>query len=159
MTKATAEWADLSMQVHIDASPEKVWAGLTEQMSDWWPADFYAGGQDGERKIEIEAWPGGRMFETWNNGGGNLWGTVIFINPNHALQIHGSLFPNWGGPTACFQSWELKADGEGTSLTFSESSVGRVSDEGMREKDKGWQFLWQTLKAHVEGKAPPAWED
>ena len=159
MSRKAAELGDINMQMHVDASPEDVWASLTESIGEWWPADFYAGGEEGARSFTLESWPGGRMFEAWENGGGALWGTVVCVEPNHRLQVHGSLFPNWGGPTEWFGTWELKAEEGGTLLSFNEGSIGRLSDSGAEEKDKGWQFLCRSLKAHAEGAAPPAWED
>ena len=48
--------AQLSMQIEIDASVEKVWDTLTDKIGDWWPADFYAGGKTAARSFAIEAW-------------------------------------------------------------------------------------------------------
>ncbi len=147
------------MQLDIAAPVERVWQALTSDIGQWWPAEFYAGGEAGTRNFELEAWPGGRMFESWDNGGGVLWGTVICIDPNVTLQVLGTTFPNWGGPSEWFGTWALSPSDEGTTLKFSESTIGRVSDAGIAEKDVGGQFLWNTLKAHIEGQPAPAWPD
>ena len=98
------------------------------------------------------------MMEAWGDGGGVLWGTVISYEANVRLQILGSLFPNWGGPSQSFGTWDLETAGTGTVLRYSEHSVGRVSDSGAEEKTVGWQFLHDSLKAHVERTAAPTWE-
>ncbi len=154
-----AEIAQFSLETVIDASPERVWAALTDDIGKWWPAEFYAGGVNGARNFVLETHPGGRMFEQWDNGGGVLWGTVICAEPNARLQVLGAVFPNWGGPTQWFGTWELESQDNGTLLKFSESDVGRVSDAGVAEKDKGWTFLWNSMKAFVEGGTPPVWQD
>ena len=159
MNKQAAEIVQINMELGIDKSPEQVWTALTQGIGDWWPADFYAGGEEGGRDFTLEAWPGGRMFESWADNGGVLWGTVVTVEPNVRLQVLGVVFPNWGGPTQWYGTWELKAQDGGTLLTFSEVAVGRVSDEGAAEKDKGWQFLWANLKAHLEGGPAPAWPE
>jgi len=70
------------------------------------------------------------------------------------------VFPNWGGPSIWFGSWELKADGAVTILSFSESTVGRVSDSYVAEKEKGWNFLFGgALKPYVEGTPAPEWPE
>ena len=151
--------SSLEMEIEIQASLSDVWIALTENIGEWWPAEFYAGGEPGARTFSIEMTPGGRMMESWNDGGGVLWGTVINIEPNSQLQVQGSTFPAWGGPTQWFGTWKLVSMGEKTLLKFSEHAIGRVSDAGIQEKDKGWRFLWDTLRSHVEGKPPPKWVD
>ncbi len=159
MTIQTAHIGQLTMQVQIAAPPHKVWQALTENIGQWWPAEFYAGGAAGERNFSLETFPGGRMLEQWDGGGGVLWGTVVCIDPNVRLQVLGTTFPNWGGPSQWYGSWDLTKTDQGTELVFSESALGRVSQDGLAEKDKGWKFLWLTLKAHTEGTPPPAWAD
>ncbi len=151
METHAAQIATVSMKISIGAPPKKVWRALTAEIGQWWPADFYAGGTHGQRNFTIEQQPGGRMFESWDSGGGLLWGTVVGIDPEKSLQVLGHLFPGWGGPSEWYGSWTLSQSGTRTILEFTESSLGKLSADGMDEKDKGWQFLWATLKAHVEG--------
>ena len=68
------------------------------------------------------------MYEAWDGGGGILWATVVAVDPGKLLQVTGTTFPNWGGPSIWLGSWELAADETETILKFSESSVGRTSD-------------------------------
>lgn len=153
-----AQIVSFSLETKINAPPEKVWAALTDRIGEWWPADFYAGGEDGKRNYVLEAHPGGRMYEDWGDGSGNLWATVIGVQPNELLQVVGHVLPNWGGPTQWYGTWKLKGDASGTTMSYSESDVGRVSAEGSAEKDKGWSFLWASMKAYIEGTPPPVWE-
>ncbi len=159
MDISTAQYATIEMAISIDATPADVWRALTDDIGQWWPDDFYAGGQVGKRGYELETEPGGRMYEHWDGGGGVLWGNVVSIDPMKSLQILGHQFPNFGGPSQWYGSWRLEGEGQSTTLHFSEAALGRVSPEGMHEKDKGWRFLWRTLKAHVEGTPKPAWGD
>lgn len=66
MTKQVAEIAAIDMEVEIAAPPAQVWSALTENIGEWWPAEFYAGGEAGKRSFTLESVPGGRMVETWN---------------------------------------------------------------------------------------------
>lgn len=159
MTVQESSIADLKMEVEIDAPRNAVWVLLTEKIGDWWPAEFYAGGEPGSRSFSLEPTPGGRMMETWEGGGGVLWGNVVGIEPNALLQVLGSTFPAWGGPNQWYGTWELSSLGDKTVLRFSEFVVGRVSDAGVEEKDKGWRFLWAVLKAEAEGSPMPEWSD
>lgn len=157
MNKSTAMVAELSMTIDIAAPAQSVWKALTDDIGKWWPADFYAGGTAGERKYVLEARPGGRMYESWDSGGGVLWATVATVDPNVKLQVAGTSFPEWGGPATWLGTWTLEASDGGTRLVFSESTIGHLTEAGLAEKDKGWQFLWRNLKAFVEGAPPPAW--
>ena len=159
MTIQAAEIAQLTMETDINAPPETVWKALTEDIGKWWPADFFAGGVEGKRTYILEARPGGKMFEVWDGGGGVLWGTVVNVEPNVSLQVLGALFPNWGGPSQWYGTWKLRSHDGGTKLTFSESSIGKISDGYDGEKTQGWTFLWNSMKAFVEGAPPPTWQD
>lgn len=159
MNETEARVATLQMAVDIDAPVEAAWKALTANMNEWWPESFFGGGTEGQRRVVLEAEPGGRMYEEWQGGGGLLWGTVVTVEPQKMLQILGHQFPNWGGPSAWYGTWEFSASGDGTRLQFSESAVGRLPDGYMADKDKGWNFLWATLKAHLEGTAAPEWSD
>jgi uncharacterized protein YndB with AHSA1/START domain len=145
------------MDVTIAGSADEVWKALTEKIGEWWPDDFYAGGATGKRGFQLDAEPGGRMYEHWEGGGGALWGTVVAYEPEKSLQVLGHLFPNWGGPCQWYGTWQLRTDGDQTKLSFSETALGLISETGMEEKDKGWRFLWASLKAHVEGSPAPSW--
>ena len=162
MTLPTTPASILETQlgIRIHGSRAKVWQTLTEDIGAWWPAEFYAGGEPDKRSYHLEAAPGGRMYEAWEGGGGVLWGTVVAVEPGKRLQIMGSTFPNWGGPSLWFGTWTLGTDGDDTVLTFAESTFGKVSDSLAEQKDKGWQFLLgAALKSRVEGRPAPAWED
>ncbi len=155
----TAAISEIHLETHIEDSPDRVWQALTDDIGAWWPAEFYAGGEPDSRSYHLEAEPGGRMYEQWADGG-LLWGTVSTVAPGTRLQIVGATFPDWGGPSMSFSTWELEADDEGTVLRFSLSTMGRISEADAAEKEKGWRFLLAgTLKAYVEGTPPPQWED
>ncbi len=157
MATQPAQIRTLTLQIMIDAAPAAVWQGLTDDIGRWWPADFYSGGEPGQRGFTLDAAPGGQMVETWDNGGGVLWGTVVAMDPQQSLRVLGHLFPGWGGPSQWYGSWTLQAAGKQTQLEFSETSMGLLSDDGLEETTKGWEYLWRNLKAHVEGQPAPAW--
>jgi uncharacterized protein YndB with AHSA1/START domain len=160
MTETTAAViAESQMEVEISGSAEAVWNALTEDIGAWWPADFYAGGRKGERSYHLEARLGGRMYESWADGGGVLWGTVVTLAPHKQLQVTGSTFPAWGGPSVWFATWDLEETGEATTVRFSENTLGRFSEEQAAGNRKAWRYLFGVaLKAHVEGTPVPAWE-
>ncbi len=155
---ATDTSAEIQLEVQIAATPETVWEALTHKAGEWWPAEFYIGGEEGKRSYRLEAWPGGRVYEEWDDGGGLLWGQVCTAVPNQTLQVTGHSFPDWGGPSIMFATWKLSASGDGCTLHFSERALGETPEHYAAEKDKGWRFLMDVMKAYIEGTTPPEWE-
>ncbi|MGB5345860.1 MAG: SRPBCC domain-containing protein [Woeseia sp.] len=159
MTDDVAKISALRLEISIAAPPAAVWQSLTTDIGAWWPAEFYAGGVEGKRTFRLEAKPGGHMREDWQDGGGVLWATVVMVEPRVRLQVIGYAFPGWGGPSQWFGNWELRANGTGTRLKFQEHAIGRVSGSLLEEKEKGWRFLWDVMKARLEGTRAPVWSD
>jgi hypothetical protein len=89
-----------------------------------------------------------------------MWGQVVTVDRPRKLEVIGYAFPQWGGPSTWLGTWDLQADGNVTVVRFSESAVGRITEEYGADKEKGWRFLFDgALKAYVEGTEPPVWQD
>jgi len=160
MTQDSARIASLTIETRIAAPPEAVWTALTDDISAWWPAEFYTGGDEDTRRFVLEARPGGRMYEDWGDGQGLLWATVNTVNKGSSLQVWGVAYPGWGGPSMLLGDWHLEPNDDGTLVRYTESSFGAVTEGNQESKDKGWRFLLDgALKAHLEGTPPPVWED
>jgi len=158
MTKMeNAKIAESVWEVEIAAEPDKVWEGLTKRIDDWFPEDGYACGEPGDHSFHLDPVPGGQWIERWS-GGGILWGTVMAATPGSMLQVQGSTFPNWGGPSIWFGTWELTPKEGGTALRFHETTIGHLTDEVRQSTDGGWTFLTNCLKAYLEGAPQPKWE-
>lgn len=157
----SARIIDLSLEVHIKADAGTVWQALTDDIGNWWPGPFFCGAggaSSGPPSFKLEAHPGGRMWEDWGAGDGLLWATVVNVVGGKTLELSGTIGPAWGGPNTWFGGFSLEADGAGTKVRFAESGFGRVSEQGAAEKDKGWRFLLETLRSHLEGGEAPSWE-
>lgn len=161
LNSADLRVADLSLEVQIAAAPSTVWNALTDDIAAWWPSLFYcgSGSGDGSRSFILEARPGGRMWEDWGAGEGLLWATVVNVVRERTLEMTGTIGPAWGGPATWYGGFALEADGDGTKVRFSESGFGRIADPTLAEKEKGWRFLLESMRAHVEGNQPPQWAD
>ena len=144
---------EIRLELEIDASPARVWTALTDGIGEWWPAEFYSGGEDGHRTTSLDPSPGGLMKEIWEGGGGLVWGTVVAVEPEKKLQIQGTTFPDWGGPNVWFGTWSLEAIDGGTRLGFTESAIGKSAAS---QKLAGWEFLMGALRHHVHGTPCPA---
>lgn len=160
MTDELARTDKVTVETVIAADPAAVWRALTDDIDAWWPEAFYTGGDAATRRYVVEARPGGRMYEDWGDDQGLLWAVVNTVQKPSLLQIWGVAFPGWGGPSLLTGTWSLEADGSGTRLRFTEATVGKLSESHMRSKEKGWTFLFDgALKAHLEGRPVPTWED
>ena len=152
---APAHVAEIAFEVAIRATPHAVWQALTDDIGRWWPGPFYCGSGQGPRRFQLEARPGGRMWEDHGNGDGLLWGTIVNVKNAALLEIAGT---GWG-PATWLGRFELTATATGTKLRFSESAFGRLDASTMQQKDKGWRFLFDgCLRAHLEGSKPPEWD-
>ena len=158
MTEATGDSTNvITVETRIAASPETVWRALTENIDEWWKG--YGGGEEGRRSFHLDARPGGKMYEQYDDGGGLLWGTVCTVMPQAKLQVVGHNFPEWGGPNLWFGTWQLEAADDGCRLRFTEHSIGEISDIWQARHQEGWSYLFDgVLKAHLEGRPLPEFE-
>jgi uncharacterized protein YndB with AHSA1/START domain len=141
--------AQYEFSIDIEASRERVWRGLTDQLGSWWLPDFHMLGADSIVTLEPHA--GGRLFEQ-NNDQHLLWYTVIAIQKNESLDLVGYINAKFGGPATTMLNATLAGQGTNrTVLRISDSLYGRVSDGLVNSLDTGWQMLFNNgLKAFVE---------
>ena len=159
ITTKSPSIADVRTEVTIAASAKETWEALTTRIGDWWPAEFYCGGGQGQPRMILEAKPGGRMAEEWDDGDGLLWGTVVAVQKYKSLQASAVIGPSFGGPHTIFVEFAIEATDKGCVVRHRETAHGFIAEGNVAEKEKGWSFLLQTLKAHLEGVAAPQWQD
>lgn len=155
---------DIQLEVTIAAPIEAVWRALVDDIGTWWPTAFYCLPGDPaaapQRTFKLEARPGGRMWEDWGADNGLVWGHVVQVVKPRLLDVTGTMGLAWGGPSTFYGSFQLEAAGDDTRLRFGESAYGRIPDNQIAEKEKGWRFLLDgALRAHCEGKPAPLWTD
>ncbi len=96
-----ARCARFEMSIIIDATRERVWRGLTDQLHAWWLPDFHMLGE--ESKITFEPFAGGRLFET-AGGRSLLWYTVLSYDPLKSMEWSGFCTAKYGGPATTLLS-------------------------------------------------------
>ncbi len=140
----------LELEIPIDASREKVWRMLTEEVHQWWPRDFYA--TSNPKSIRFETKLGGRLYEESVDGGGVTWYTVIAVTPGVSVDLAGHLTTAFGGPSQTLLRLALREEGDRTVLELSDAVVGNVGDRTAATLEEGWRALFETgLKQFVEG--------
>lgn len=139
----------IHLEIPIKATIEKVWDCLIKDVNLWWRKDFYTSSKT--RRFIIEAKVGGRMYEDYGNEEGLLWANVIGIDSPNSIEFKGHLTPQFGGPAISFIKLSLKADGEGTVLTLSDTVLGEVSEKNKKELTAGWKLIYEDgFKNYVE---------
>lgn len=153
VTKREFEVHGVVVEVRIAAPPERVWRAIVDEIGSWWHRDFRVGPEP--RRFRVEARIGGVMGETWGEGEGLVWATVIGVRRGVELQMAGVLAPAFGGPANLHATWTLAADGGGTLLRFEETTWGAASAQTSAHLDVGWKFLLgRCLKQWVETGRP-----
>jgi DNA-binding transcriptional ArsR family regulator len=147
--KADFGVAQVELEVPIKARPARVWQALVGETSRWWLKDFYT--SPAAKGFVIEPKLGGRVYEDWGDGAGQVWYTVIGLDPQKSLLLLGHLTPAFGGPATTMLRLDLAAAGKGTRLGLSDTIFGRVGDEKLTQTRQGWTMLFDGgLKAYVE---------
>jgi len=152
-TKNSISLADITQLVEMDASPERVFTALTENVARWWSHVTYE--TQGRPALQLEPHAGGRFFEH-SAKNERLYALVTRIDPPNKLTLQGAM-----GMSGCVfgtVAFELEARGKGTSLKMSHVVMGQVDDEQVAMYRGGWgSLLTDGLKPYVEhGKE--AWE-
>src|SRR6516164_5475288 len=132
---------EVGLEIRIDASPETVFALLTEplQMKTWFA-----------ELVEAEARPGG-VFRLSGPAGVSIEGTYLEVIPNRKVVF------TWGGveglkPGQSTVEFLLEPVGEGTLVYLRHYGLPRPSIESHRS---GWIYSGLVkLKDAAEGRAP-----
>ena len=109
--------------IAIKAPPARVWAVLTTP-DDWWSRDhrWFRGST-----LSLDLQAGGCWCETANGGRTARHLETILVEPGAKLILHGVLGPLMDQGVTGSAVFELKAEGEGSLLTWSYSVGGYTS--------------------------------
>src|SRR5882672_11327630 len=140
----------VELNIEIDASREKVWNAIIDDIGIWWPRDFYACADT--KSFVIEPRVGGRLYEDAGDGNGVLWYTIIAIEATKSMNLAGYLAPPYAGPATTLLRLELESTAkQKTTLKVSDSVFGNVDESSVASLDAGWRALFADgLKKFVE---------
>ncbi|WCK52557.1 metalloregulator ArsR/SmtB family transcription factor [Aneurinibacillus sp. Ricciae_BoGa-3] len=145
-TKLAFGTFQIEQEVMIEASPQRVFNGLTEEINDWW--EFRLGGK--ETKLILEPKLNGLFYEDCGNEQGIVWGTVIYFKKPVEIRLIGLL--GMTGAVNSHYSYKLEEKGSSTLLRLSHDAVGLLEPQWEEEHRKGWAFLLGKLKEYTESK-------
>jgi uncharacterized protein YndB with AHSA1/START domain len=106
---------------HVAAPPAKVFATAVA-VGSWWNAQHTYSGTAANMTIDPK--PGGCWCEQLLNGGGVRHMEVVFVDPGKLLRFAGGLGPLQSMAATGALTWEFKAAGDGTDVTWTYAVTG-----------------------------------
>ncbi len=106
---------------HVAVPPAKAFATALA-IGTWWGSDHTFSGVAGNMTIDPK--PGGCWCEQLVNGGGVRHMEVVFVDPAKLLRFAGGLGPLQSMAATGAMTWEFKAAGDGTDLTWTYAVTG-----------------------------------
>ncbi len=151
-TLKTEECRSVQYELEIDiaADADRVWKGITDQLTDWWLPDFHILGEGS--RVVFEPWAGGRLAEE-NGERGLLWFTVLMVDPPCSIVLAGHTAPQYGGPATTLLTLTVEKEGKGTRLRIQDAIFGEVKEKTVASTKDGWKQLFTDgLKKFVEAQ-------
>ena len=130
-------------------------------MGTWWPKNPFSAGKDRVRDVTVDKRPGGRVYETWDDGTEADWGEVLVWLPPERFAMTWAI-------VSVLTEVELAFTELGPALTRVSVVHGgweKLSDEQLAKDcalpggylggafDKGWAIILGRLAAAAEGTA------
>ncbi len=138
--------------VTIDASPDRAFLALVDDVGEWWEASHTWSGS--ARNLSLTAKPGGCFCETLANSGAVVHAVVNHVRPGELLRMTGALGPLQEHAVTGTLTWQFAKAAQGTRATVTYSVAGYFPGgiekiAGPVEQVIGAQLA--RLKAFIEG--------
>lgn len=75
----------IELELHIKAPRERVFKALTEEFGNWWPHRYKP-----DSTCYCEPVVGGKIGERFSNGGGAIYGEIVYLDPPYKAVTSGS---------------------------------------------------------------------
>lgn len=131
--------ASFTVSVEIKKDVNHVWEYYFNQISSWWPKEYYT--SDKTKRFIIDTFIGGKAYEDHGEGGGLVWGDVIGVHYPKTLQIRGNLTKEFGGPVITYEKFYFEEIDSGARLSYTVDFVGEVSERSVKSLKDGWKEL------------------
>ena len=112
----------MRQSVVVRAPQRRTFDTFIRTIGAWWPVQPFSAGKDRVRKVTVERWVGGRVYETWADGTEVTWGELLA----------------WEPPDRFCMTWLMTPAPTEVELTFTALGPGltRVAVE-----HRGWEAL------------------
>jgi uncharacterized protein YndB with AHSA1/START domain len=141
--------AELRMDHHFDAAPERVFRFLTEEsgLLQWWVPDGMTAGEHALDLTRQGAW---RLVIVAPGGGETVMsGKVLALEPGHYIETTFDVAYAGMPPMPSTVRFELAPDGAGTRLTLIQSGISE--EMVMMGKTRGWPTSFARLAMALKG--------
>lgn len=134
----------IEQEMRINAPREKVFAALTSELGNWWPHRFKP-----DSEVYCDTHVGGASGERFSNGGGALYGEIVYYDPPYKLAQAGASALCKG--MSAFGVDTLEVDGDGTLYKKEMQFWGVVPPDTERMYTEGTRELMErALRGYLE---------
>jgi DNA-binding transcriptional ArsR family regulator len=134
----------IEQEMRIEAPIERVFDAITKELGNWWPHRYKP-----DSEVFYESEIGGKLGERFKNGGGAIYGEVVYFDPPNKVITSGASSLNKG--TQGFNVEKLEAIEGGTIYRKELHLWGDVPAEVEQMFTEGVKALMeQALKGYVE---------
>ena len=141
---------EIKKEILIAATPEITFEAVLEELG---PGSIMPDGKPFPMKIE--PWPGGRWYrdlgETGGYACGHLWGHVQVIKAPTLLELVGPMPMSF--PAINHVQYRLKAEANGTRLSFTHRAMGPLPQDLREGMTTGWDHAVNRIKQVAERKS------
>lgn len=134
----------IELEMQIDAPRERVFQALTAEIGNWWPFRYKEGSE-----VYCDAQIGGRIGERFKEGGGAIYGEIVYLDPPTKVAASGPSALQNGLNSFTVDTLEDR-DG-GTVIKRSFQLWGNVSEEIEKMYREGTKkIMEQAIKNYCE---------
>jgi uncharacterized protein YndB with AHSA1/START domain len=148
--------APVRKTLRVKAAPARAFEVFTGGMSRWWPKSHHIG-KSALKDVVIEPRPGGRWYETDEDGSQCQWGHVIAWEPPQRLVLGWQLSAEWQFDATLVTEVEVQfiPEGGGTRIEFEHRNLERFGDKAATVRDQiaspgGWPGILDEYVKAVE---------
>lgn len=140
--------AIVELEVEIDAPRERVWQGLTDEIGEWWPQEFFT---TKSPRFTLEPRVGGHMYEDTGDGTGAIWFQVTAVRPLESMHLQGHIAPPFGGPATSLVTLALEERDGKTVFKLTDALFGVLPEKDRECLVKGWRQIFEgKFKSYFE---------
>ncbi|HTQ09104.1 MAG TPA: helix-turn-helix domain-containing protein [Fimbriimonadaceae bacterium] len=135
---------NVEMELYIDAPRERVFRAITEEYGNWWPHRYKP-----DSTCYCEPFVGGKIGEKFSNGGGAIYGEIVYFDPPYKAVSSGASSLNRG--LQGYSVDTLEEQGEGTLVKRSMHLWGSIPENVEKMYREGSrQLLEDALRNYCE---------
>jgi uncharacterized protein YndB with AHSA1/START domain len=144
--------------ITVPCNREKAFRYFTEDFSKWWPGAshsvvaFSSGHKESPVLCQLEARPGGRIFEKAPNGDTYNWGTILIWEPPSRVAF--TWHPGRADDSAQTVEVTFSPVSDGTMVQLSHTGwekLGSEAEDAWKSYERGWETVFSVCFADYAG--------